>query len=235
MRKLNSFTLKIMAMIFMLMDHTLTYIGNRGGADIPMWFGYFGKVAAPIFFFLIVEGFFHTKSRMKYMTRLFGFAGLMICIDLALGIHNNIFLSLGFGVLMMTAIEKAKGRREVGHKSDFWIAVAVIAGVAGIFTEASIYGVVMILIFYFLRDKKILMPLVYVVYSILPVIAALSQGPMFLESIMMWDYQWMMGFSIIPILMYNGKQGIHNKFTKWMFYAFYPLHLIAVVLIGRVI
>ena len=51
MRKLDSFTLKIIAMIFMLMDHILTYIRTNGGVSIPIWFGYFGKIAAPIFFF----------------------------------------------------------------------------------------------------------------------------------------------------------------------------------------
>lgn len=54
-----------------------------------------------------------------------------------------------------------------------------------------------------------------------------------MESIFIWDYQWMMVFSIILILMYNGKLGLRNKFSKWMFYVIYPLHLVIIVLISR--
>ena len=38
-------------------------------------------------------------------------------------------------------------------------------------------------------------------------------------------------FSLPIIWLYNGKQGIHNKFTKYMFYFFYPLHLLLIVAI----
>ena len=111
---------------------------------------------------------------------------------------------------------------------------SVITLVVELFTEASFYGVTMTLIFYFLREKKGVMGLVYIICSIIPVFTALGNGELFLESILVWDYQWMMVFAIIPILMYNGKLGINNKFTKWMFYCFYPIHLIAVVLIGKI-
>ncbi len=234
MKKLDSFTLKIIAMIFMLMDHILTYIGTGGGVNIPMWFGYFGKIAAPIFFFLIVEGFFHTRSKNKYMLRLFAFSGVMLVVDYILGIHNNIFLSLGLSVTLLTCIDKAKETRRNNENYIIWVMFSVITLAVELFTEASFYGVTMTLIFYFLREKKGVMGLVYIICSIIPVFTALGNGELFLESILVWDYQWMMVFAIIPILMYNGKLGINNKFTKWMFYCFYPIHLIAVVLIGRI-
>ncbi|SCH46642.1 TraX protein [uncultured Clostridium sp.] len=41
----------------------------------------------------------------------------------------------------------------------------------------------------------------------------------------------MMGFAIVPILMYNGKLEVNNKFVRWMFYWFYPIHLIVIVLL----
>ncbi len=43
--------------------------------------------------------------------------------------------------------------------------------------------------------------------------------------------QWMSVFAIIPILMYNGKLGLKNTFTKWIFYIVYPLHLTIIILI----
>ena len=38
-------------------------------------------------------------------------------------------------------------------------------------------------------------------------------------------------FSLPIIWLYNGKQSIHNRFTKYMFYFFYPLHLLLIVAI----
>ncbi|RDC48304.1 conjugal transfer protein TraX, partial [Acinetobacter sp. RIT592] len=60
-------------------------------------------------------------------------------------------------------------------------------------------------------------------------------GPNFIEAATLWDYQWMMVFAIIPILMYNGKLGLSNKFIKWMFYWFYPIHLIVIVSLAKLI
>lgn len=91
----------------------------------------------------------------------------------------------------------------------------------------------MVLIFYFLREKKVAMTLTYIVFSLAGIIGFI--GPNFIEAAFLWDYQWMMVFAIIPILMYNGKLGISNKFIKWMFYWFYPIHLIIIVLIANFI
>lgn len=231
MLKLSSFQLKVFAMIFMVMDHLYTYLNLKGGIDIPIWFGYIGKISAPIFFYLIVEGFFHTRNRKKYMVRLFSFGVLMVGVDLLLGINNNIFLSLGLSVALMTAIEFGKKSERYGLSS----VLAIGIGLLGMLTEASIYGVIMTLIFYFLREKKGWMVFTFILCSILPVFGAISMGSYFLESIFIWDYQWMMILSIPFILLYSGELGLKNKFTKWMFYLFYPLHLIVIILLSKYI
>ncbi|WP_268869838.1 TraX family protein [Clostridium senegalense] len=55
------------------------------------------------------------------------------------------------------------------------------------------------------------------------------------EQLIINDPQWMMIFSIIFILLYNGKRGINNKFTKYLFYIFYPLHLVIIKIIAMFI
>lgn len=231
MKLFSNFTLKIMAIIFMAMDHIYTYMNVALNNQVPIWFGYLGKLAAPIFFYLIVEGFYHTRSKNKYMQRIFSMGILMIIVDLLFKIHNNIFLSLGFAIAMLSMIEQAKLSQKGSKKRIINIILAISFGVLGLFTEASLYGVGMVLIFYFLREKKVAMTLTYIVFSLAGIIGFI--GPNFIEAAFLWDYQWMMVFAIIPILMYNGKLGISNKFIKWMFYWFYPIHLIIIVLIAN--
>lgn len=233
MKLFSNFTLKIMAIIFMAMDHIYTYMNVALNNQVPIWFGYLGKLAAPIFFYLIVEGFYHTRSKNKYMQRIFSMGILMIIVDLLFKIHNNIFLSLGFAIAMLSMIEQAKLSQKGSKKRIINIILAISFGVLGLFTEASLYGVGMVLIFYFLREKKVAMTLTYIVFSLAGIIGFI--GPNFIEAAFLWDYQWMMVFAIIPILMYNGKLGISNKFIKWMFYWFYPIHLIVIVLIANLI
>ncbi|CEN82273.1 MAG: TraX family protein [Paeniclostridium sordellii] len=231
MKLFSNFTLKIMAIIFMAMDHIYTYMNVALNNQVPIWFGYLGKLAAPIFFYLIVEGFYHTRSKNKYMQRIFSMGILMIIVDLLFKIHNNIFLSLGFAIAMLSMIEQVKLSQKGSKKRIINIILAISFGVLGLFTEASLYGVGMVLIFYFLREKKVTMILTYIVFSLAGIIGFI--GPNFIEAAFLWDYQWMMVFAIIPILMYNGKLGISNKFIKWMFYWFYPIHLIIIVLIAN--
>lgn len=233
MKLFSNFTLKILAIIFMVMDHIYTYLSIRDIINIPIWFGYLGKIAAPIFFYMIVEGFFHTRSRKKYMIRLFGMGALMIFIDLYLGIQNNIFLSLGAGVAFMTSVEYIKSKKKGSKEFYYGIILAILCAILSLGTEASIYGLMMILIFYFLRQKKIVMSLAYIFCSL--VFLAGNIGPDFYETTFLWDYQWMMVLAIIPILLYNGKRGISNKFIKWMFYWFYPIHLIIIITIKHLI
>lgn len=224
MKFLDSFSLKILAMIFMVLDHLYTFIPGT----FPIWFGYLGKLAAPVFFYFIVEGFFHTRSRKKYLIRLSIFGAFMIPIDMLLGINNNIFLSLAAGVLLMSAVEWTKKTKK------YSLGILACIGSAGLamITESSIYGLGMVLIFYFLRNKRVLMSIVYVLASLIMVLTSVGD-PQFYDMIFLFDYQWMMAGSIILILMYNGKRGINNKFSKYLFYIFYPVHLIIINVVAK--
>ena len=228
MKKLSSFTLKIIAIISMLLDHIYTYIGGAG-MDIPIWFGYLGKIAAPIFFYLIVEGFFYTRDRNKYLFRLASCGVVMIGIDKILGIQNNIFLSLSLAVVLMMFLEKIK---DSNSNKIVMIIGAIVTSFLFLFTEASIYGLAMVIIFYLFKNKAIIMSILYSLYSLLPVLMAIGSDNMY-EQLFLFDYQWMMIFGLPFILMYNGKLGLKNTFTKWMFYIFYPAHLIIIVLLTR--
>ncbi|MBN1064272.1 TraX family protein [Clostridium botulinum] len=226
MKKLNSFTLKTFAIIAMIMDHIFTYLRSVP-IDVPLWFSCIGKLASPIFFYLIVEGFFHTKSRKKYFARLAIFGGVIIILDTILGIHNNIFLSLSLSILLLICVDYL---RNIEDKKKKFLFIILILGIGFLYfnTEASIFGFVETLIFYFCREKKVLLSILFVsFYGLFLATVLQATNPL----IFTVNNQWMSVFAIIPILMYNGKLGLKNTFTKWIFYIVYPLHLTIIILI----
>ena len=60
---LSSFNLKIIAIIFMTIDHINTSLGRF--LHLPLWISLLGRFVAPLFVFFLVEGYFYTKNKMK--------------------------------------------------------------------------------------------------------------------------------------------------------------------------
>jgi len=233
---LDAFRLKLLAMGLMLLDHIYYFIPGT-----PIWFTWLGRIVAPIFFFFSVEGFYHTRSRLHYITRMFMWAGIMFIgtrlimyrfPPVRTPIVNNIFLSLALSLCLMSAIEwtRATGNRSLG------VPVVMGVGFLSLFTEASLYGVAMTLVFYLFREDRRRMAVAYVLVSLaISLLASPAAHTISLERLLYYDYQWMMVFSIPFILMYNGQRGPKNNFTKYLFYAFYPTHVWVLYLAGRAI
>lgn len=100
---LDSFTLKIIALVTMIIDHT-------GAVLFPQYpiLRIIGRISFPIFAFLAAEGFYHTRNVKKYMLRLAGFAVLSeVPFDIVFygkffePAHQNIFFTLLLGVMLM--------------------------------------------------------------------------------------------------------------------------------------
>ena len=67
--------LKWIALASMLMDHIYYFFGYTN--LIPWWFGLSGRLAAPLFLFCLLEGFFHTGSRKRYFFKILCIAAPM--------------------------------------------------------------------------------------------------------------------------------------------------------------
>ncbi|MGL6174612.1 MAG: TraX family protein, partial [Cellulosilyticaceae bacterium] len=118
---LDGYTLKILALIFMTFDHISSFL--LGAVDIPIWFNWIGRISAPIFIFMVAEGFYHTHNRKKYMLRLYLWSvGMAIGNNIlnALAPHpegiiiiNNIFATMFLITVYLMGIEYLKqGIRE---------------------------------------------------------------------------------------------------------------------------
>ena len=103
--KLSGSALKVIAVISMVIDHSAYYLMEYDTLVYEMM-RCFGRIAFPVFAFLIAEGFRHTSNRMNYFLHLLGFAVISevpwYLLNGADGTHNVMFtLALGVATLMV--------------------------------------------------------------------------------------------------------------------------------------
>lgn len=184
-----------------------------------------GRIAFPIFCFLLVEGFQKTRSVMKYALRLGIFALVSeIPFDLAFyGLwlefsHQNVFFTLFLGLLVMAAWKFVSGKEWLKDKSadNMVKSLLVVAiGMGGAYlaeflnTDYGAAGIMCILVLYLFSKFKIIQVLA----------GAVS---------FCWEMPAPLAF--VPIFFYNGKRGMRIKYA---FYLFYPLHLLFLYLVCR--
>lgn len=223
---MNGFILKMIAIITMFIDHytailipqnTMEYVIGRS----------IGRLAFPIFCFLLVEGFYHTKNVNKYLLRLGIFALISeIPFDLAFTdstykygflSHQNIFFTLFIGlcvIYLMSIIEKRYSNNMIMVNILDCIMVVVGCSAASFLaTDYSFMGVLMIVTFYLFRERKSILTIVLLIVN------NLLGGPL----------QLLATLSMLFICFYNGDRG--PKFNKYIFYGFYPLHILILYLI----
>lgn len=208
-------TLKLIAIITMFIDHIgaaiveqLPTFSISKGNDlyyIDMILRGIGRIAFPIFCFLLVEGFYHTRDAKKYAFRLFLFALISeIPFDLAFNRqilefkYQNVFFTLLIGLLTLMAVKYFETNKIMKI-------ISMLVGIMSaqfLHTDYAGFGVVFILLFYILHDKILLR-------NIIGSIAVV------------WELPAIIAF--LPITLYNGERGIQ---MKSFFYIFYPAHLL---------
>lgn len=231
MKNLNAFQLKIIAVIVMLMDHLyLTFPKN-----FPLWFHPLSRFVAPLFAFLVVEGVFHTKSKFKYNCRLFGWAIFMAVgnyiintsfISKRITVGNNILFTFAIGLTVLNLFHYSKSK--VGFKKIELLLFAIwLSGLGVVGTEGGNILIPFMLIAYFFRDNMKIKVLSYLILSLLLLFMSYVPYDRLSETINMLMFNSDFLFIIVLpfILLYNGERGPNTKFSKYLFYVFYPLHL----------
>jgi hypothetical protein len=107
-----------------------------------------------------------------------------------------------------------------------WLVAVIYSGIPNILScEGGFTAVAMGLLFYILRQKRLLQILCFAALSILSLVMFLREG----NSLFSGSAQWLMIFAVIPIMLYNGERG---KRGKYFFYVFYPAHIYLLYLIA---
>ena len=221
--------LKLIACITMLIDHLGVSIVPHGEA-----FYYvcrcIGRLAFPIYCFLLVEGMRHTRNPEKYILRLF--IGILLAelpFDMLFngGVSweaQSEMVTLTLGAVMLLCMEKTEKN---WLKLLIVLPFAILANLAK--TDYRAGGIAMIAVFALL-DQWVLqtVALFLVNWQLLPSAAV----EVFDVVIIL---QLLATFAMIPITLYSGKKLTRSKAIQWGFYLFYPAHLLILWLIRGLI
>lgn len=238
----TSFSLHLMAMLFMLCDHLWGTIvpGND-------WLTCIGRVCFPIYAFLLVEGYFHTSNLKKYVKRLLLFAviseipfNLAMASSVVYPFHQNVLWSFLIALGLIHCNEKAKASEKL------WIRIAVgiftiLAGyLLGLITMVDYYhaGILMVLTFYFFHHRNwwdYVGQLLCLGYINLELLGGFGYEVVLFGETVFLTRQGLALLALIPIWLYKGKQGYHSKWWKYFCYAFYPVHLLILGLLKFVL
>jgi len=222
----NATQLKLLMAFLMVLDHIYEFIPGA-----PIWLTYLGRLVAPVFYFLLVESYHHTRNRVKLIVRLYLFGLLMLAGNLlltklmpsTLGIPNNILLNMALGLTFLECIERLRAATERRRMVVLAISLLFALGLIS-FTEGNYFTLALILIFHYLRARPIKRDLFYGLISISMLGLDFSYASLFL-----YRYQWMMIFSVVFFRIYNGERG---RGLKYGFYLFYPGHIWLLYVIG---
>ena len=102
---MSSFSLKIIAIIAMTLDHWNVILGG------PIYMRILGRLSFPIFSFLIGEGYRHTKNKKKYFVKIFLYSILLqmpVYFFYSKEEKLNIFFTLASGILLLSILENNK-------------------------------------------------------------------------------------------------------------------------------
>lgn len=173
-----------------------------------------GRIAFPVFAFLLVEGFYHTHDVKKYALRM---AGAALISELPFDLlfygnvvelrHQNVFFTLCFGICMLYFMEK---QYSVVLRGGVVILFFLLADMLR--TDYGGWGLAMILCFFVFREKKWQQFLGVAVINI----------------VCLGYLQIFACLAFLPLSFYNGEEG--RKLGR-LFYFFYPVHLIVLFII----
>lgn len=249
---MTSFILKLIALFAMTIDHASKIIGQRGliellSGDItdPSWLtmtyypimamNIIGRIAFPIYAFLIVEGTKRTRSIPKYFIRLllfgiisepfyyFAFTSNASMSGLLANLFGlkltNVFFTLALGVLMIYFFELVKEKSpKIRIPIELALLIIFMAVASIIASDYFYFGILLIAGFYFVSDRQKQL-LVTIVWSFLIYALYSSNIPCFISA----------SLSSLLLGFYNGQRG---KKLKLCFYIYYPAHLALFTLIA---
>lgn len=216
---LTSNMLKVIAMVTMLIDHVGFHL-----FPTEISFRIIGRLAMPIFAYLIAEGCRYTKNKPRHFLEVFLLGVFCQTFMFAFGQTKfNILITFSVSILLIYITD-------IAIKNKYFLPIPIILVILlyptvtmilpklGVGFDYGYFGMILPL-FAFVPSKKILKTLSFAVG--LALLCRFS-GRVQLYSLL----------ALIPIFFYNGERG---KFGfKYAFYIFYPLHILIIYAIKHI-
>lgn len=216
---ISAAVLKWIAVVTMLTDHfaVAVYLQAAGcNYDVYSVMRKVGRIAFPIYCFLLVEGFFHTRNVKKYLRNCLLFAviseipfNMAIFGQIVYPQGQNVYFTLCIGLGALMILDRFRAKYETRYVLLRLLTIAV-AAYAGEILDVDYHwkGVLFIVMFYYIRDMQEWIRNLAVIFA--------------------FAYEVTAPLAVIPIHFYNGERG---RQIKYLFYAVYPLHLLVFGLI----
>lgn len=258
---MSSFFMKLIAVMAMTIDHFARIVGQTGlmklFPDLPLSTSYWiinamkgiGRIAFPLFAFMIAEGVSKTRSTIKYIGRLalfaiisepffyYGFniqnASVGGFLDSLQKLNlTNVFFTLTLGAIAIwiyQLLEQKKSKKLLFLFVPVLLMILLIGGYIG--CDYGIAGIILIVALYIAKTKS-QKSIVILVWSIGLYIISQGMGD--------WSQVWTFpilncvcaALSSVLIWFYNGKRG---KPVKWSFYIYYPAHILILACLSNII
>jgi hypothetical protein len=216
--------LKIIAMLAMLFDHI-------GKVLLPQYsiLQIIGRLAFPIFAFMIAEGCYYTRNKIRYFLSVFllGAGCQAVYIIWEKSFYMNILLTFSLSIIFIFSLENYKKTKEKRIRILMLFTVITVLLIAvmlpvilidqGFIIDYGIFGVLLPVAIFYAPDK--LRKLIYTAGILILLTLDLGGG-----------IQWWSLLSIPFLALYNQKRGKYN--IKPLFYIFYPAHLVVIYLIS---
>ncbi len=217
--------LRLLALLCMVVDHAgLALFPNIGA------FRCVGRLAFPIYCFLLTQGFLHTRDLRAYARRLTLFAilseipfDLLIFGRVSCGVEQNVLFSLLLGLLALY------GAQALAHQPLQISVYAFILCMIAMISRVSFgwLAIALCLCFYYFRDSRPRMALcaglILSLYTLSLHLSGVARS---------WVLVSLCALLALPIIvLYSNKRGPRTPLLTFLFYSAYPLHIAALVLI----
>lgn len=234
---LTVFHLKIIAYVTMFIDHVGAFVilpyeeanlETMGYKMMRFWdISYdicrsLGRIAFPLFCFMLVEGFFHTHNKWRYLSRLLIFSLIsefpfdLVHKDTTIWAQQSVMVTLSIGLLVLILMDKIRSTSLPESLRSLLMFVPVACGALLAHYGKVDYGFKGILVIAALY-------LFYPLFHTERIAFVLGGGILFFWQWMTKASRVFASLSYIPLLFYNGQKG---RSAKWFFYLFYPVHLL---------
>ena len=235
---ISSAGLHLLAMGLMLCDHLWAAL-----FPAQEWLTCIGRLAFPIFAFLAAEGFRRTHDLRRYLLRLLCGALLSeIPFNLMYGgsmlnpYHQNVLWTFLLALLIIALAEKCRARLRPVFAMPACAALVILGFLLGYAAMLDYFGagVLTVLTFYFFKERNWKSRLGQLLCLYFVNITLLG-GYYYAFSLFGFEIEvFQQGFallSLIPIWLYQGRQGMHGKPFRVFCYAFYPVHMLLLFLV----